>query len=117
MHGFGCKIIAYKTDENQELLHETPKSYKTLDDVFAVSSVLSVHSTSKESSYHLFDKTTFSIFKKGMIFINTAHRKFVNTEDLKDAIDNKIIVAVFLDAYQKGRFYIFLELHIQRFSI
>ena len=54
----------------------------------------------------MFDKTTFSIFKKGMIFINTAHGKFVNIEDLIDAISNKIIAAVFLDGDQKGRFYI-----------
>ena len=101
MHGFGCKIIAYDTEENQELLHEIPISYKTLEDVCAASDVLSVHATWKESSYHLFDKTTFSIFKKGMIFINTAHGKFVNTEDLIDAIDNKILAAVGLDAYEK----------------
>jgi len=101
MHGFGCKIIAYDTEENQELLHEIPISYKTLEDVCAASDVLSVHATWKESSYHLFDETTFSIFKKGMIFINTAHGKFVNTEDLIDAIDNKTLAAVGLDAYEK----------------
>lgn len=100
MHGFGCKIIAFDTEDNKELLHEIQISYKTLEDVCAASDVLSVHATWNESSYHLFDKTTFSLFKKGMIFINTANGKFVNTEDLIEAIDNKTLAAVGLDVYE-----------------
>jgi lactate dehydrogenase-like 2-hydroxyacid dehydrogenase len=101
MYGFGCKIIAYDIEENTVLQHEILISYKTLEDVCAASDILSVHATLNESSYNLFDKTTFSLCKKGMIFINTAHGKFVNTEDLIEAIDNKILAAVGLDVYEK----------------
>jgi D-lactate dehydrogenase len=35
-----------------------------------------------------------------MIFINTAHGKLVNTEDLIEAIDNRTLAAVGLDVYE-----------------
>jgi D-lactate dehydrogenase len=101
MQGFGCTIIAYDPEENKELQHEVSISYKTLEEVCAVSDILSVHAPYNGSSKYLFDKTTFSLCKKGMIFINTAHGKFVNTEDLIEAIDNKTLAAVGLDVYEK----------------
>jgi D-lactate dehydrogenase len=100
MYGFGCKIVAFDSEENKELMNEIPISYKTLEDVCTASDVLSIHATWNESSYPLFDKNTFSLCKKGMIFINTAHGKLVNTEDLIEAIDHKILSAVGLDVYE-----------------
>ena len=100
MHGFGCKIVAFDSQENKELMNEIPISYKTLEQVCDVSDVLAVHAFWNDSSKYLFDKTTFSFFKKGMIFINTADGKFVNTEDLIEAIDNKTLAAVGLDVYE-----------------
>ena len=101
MHGFGCKIIAFDTAENKALRNEIPISYMTLEDVCAASEVLSIHATWNELPYHLFDKSIFSLCKTGLIFINTADGKFVNTADLIDAIDNEIIVAAGLDVYEK----------------
>jgi D-lactate dehydrogenase len=112
MHGFGCKIIAFDIEENKELRNELPISYKTLEDVCAASDVLSVHAAWNDSSKYLFDKNTFSLCKKGMIFINTAHGEFVNTEDLIEAIDNKILSAVGLDVY-KNENSIFFQDHTE----
>lgn len=112
MHGFGCKIVAFDSEENKDLINEIPISYKSLEEVCAASDVLSVHATCNESSYYLFDKTTFSLCKKGMIFINTAHGEFVNTEDLIEAIDNKILSAVGLDVY-KNENSIFFQDHTE----
>jgi D-lactate dehydrogenase len=100
MYGFGCKIVAFDSEENKELMNEIPISYKTLEEVCATSDVLSVHAAWNESSYPLFDKNTFSLCKKGMLFINTADGKLVNTDDLIEAIDNKILAAVGLDVYE-----------------
>ena len=101
MHGFGCKIIAFDIEENKELRNELPIFYKTLEEVYALSDVLSIHAFWNDSSKYMFDKNTFSLFKKGMILINTADGKLVNTEDLIEAIDNKILAAVGLDVYEK----------------
>ena len=112
MHGFGCKIVAFDNEENDELQNEIPISYKTLEDVCIISDVLSVHVAWNESYYHLFDKTIFSLCKKGMIFINTSHGKLVNSEDLIEAIDNKTLAAVGLDVYEKED-YIFFQDHTE----
>lgn len=100
MHGFGCKIVAFDSEENKELMNEIPILYKTLEEVCATSDILSLHTLWNDSSKYLFEKTNFSLCKKGMIFINTAHRKLVNTEDLIEAIDHKILSAVGLDVYE-----------------
>jgi D-lactate dehydrogenase len=109
MHGFGCKIVAFDNEENKELMNEIPISYKTLEQVCATSDILSLHAAWNESSYPLFDKNTFSLCKKGMIFINTADGKLVNTEDLIEAIDNKILAAVGLDVYEKENSILFQD--------
>ncbi|MFV8370613.1 NAD(P)-dependent oxidoreductase [Flavobacterium sp. LB2R40] len=102
MHAFGCQILAFDTEENKELMSEINISYRSLEDVCANSEVLSVHSVWNKSSKHMFNKTTFSMFKKGMIFINTAHEGYINTEDLIEAIANKTLGAVGLDVYENG---------------
>ncbi|MBG6185743.1 NAD(P)-dependent oxidoreductase [Flavobacterium sp. CAN_S2] len=109
MHGFGCKIVAFDSEENKKLMNEIPISYKTLEEVCAASDVLSVNAAWNESSYPWFDKNTFSLCKKGMIFINTADGKLVNTEDLIEAIDNKILAAVGLDVYEKENSILFQD--------
>jgi D-lactate dehydrogenase len=57
----------------------------------------------------MFNKTAFSIMKKGLIFINTARGEIVNTEDLVTAIENKTLAAVGLDVYEKERPLFFLD--------
>ncbi|TDE06912.1 NAD(P)-dependent oxidoreductase [Flavobacterium sandaracinum] len=109
MHGFGCKIVAFDSQENKELLAEIPISYLTFEEVCAAADVLSIHSFWNSSSKILFDKTQFSFCKKGIIFINTAHWKFVNTEDLIEAVENKTLAAVGLDVYEKEESLFFIE--------
>ena len=103
MHGFGCKILAFDIKENKELMNEIPVSYVPLKDLYKNSDVLSVHCPLNETTNHLFNKTTFSSMKKGMIFINTARGSIVNTEDLLEALENKTLTAAGLDVYEKEK--------------
>ncbi|MFV8466137.1 NAD(P)-dependent oxidoreductase [Flavobacterium sp. LB1P62] len=103
MHGFGCNLLAFDKEENKELMDEIPITYASLEAVCKNSDVISVHCQWDETTNHLFNKTTFSKMKKGMIFINTAHGRIVNTENLVEAIENKIVSAVGLDVYEKEK--------------
>ena len=101
MDGFGCKIIAFDSTENQKLKEEIPITYVSLEELCTTADVLSVHQLLDETTKHLFNKNTFALMKKGVIFINTAHGAIVNTEDLLEAIENKTISAAGLDVYEK----------------
>ncbi|MFV5685261.1 NAD(P)-dependent oxidoreductase [Flavobacterium sp. GB2R13] len=103
MHGFGCKILAFDIQENKELMKEIPISYVSIADLCVNSDVISVHYLLNETTNHLFNKTTFSQMKKGVIFINTARGSIVNSEDLLEAIENKTIAAAGLDVYEKEK--------------
>lgn len=103
MHGFGCKILAFDMQENKELMNEIPISYVSIEDLCANSDVISVHYLLNGTTNHLFNKTTFSQMKKEVIFINTARGGIVDTEDLLDAIENKMIGAAGLDVYEKEK--------------
>lgn len=103
MHGFGCTLLAFDREENKELMAEIPITYASLEVVCKTSDVISVHAALDETTEHLFDKNTFSLMKKGLIFINTAHGKIINTEDLVEALENKTLSAVGLDVYEKEK--------------
>nr|WP_315177013.1 2-hydroxyacid dehydrogenase [uncultured Flavobacterium sp.] len=103
MHGFGCKIIAFDIKENKELMDEIPITYVSLKDLCATADVISVHYLLNGTTNHLFNKSTFSLMKKGVIFINTARGGIVNTKDLLEAIENKTIGAAGLDVYEKEK--------------
>lgn len=109
MHGFGCKILAFDIEENKELMDKIPINYASLEDVCKNSDVLSVHCLLNEATNYLFNKTTFSLMKKEMIFINTAHGGIVNTKDLLETIENKTIAAAGLDVYEKEKPIFFQE--------
>jgi D-lactate dehydrogenase len=100
MHGFGCQLVAYDMTENKELLAETNIKYGTLKEVCAQADVISVHCPLNVSSTFLFNASVFQQMKKGMIFINTARGKIVNTADLLEAMDAGIIAGAGLDVYE-----------------
>ena len=109
MHGFGCKILVFDINENRELMNEIPVIYTSLEEVCKNSDVLSIHCPLSKTTKAMFNKTTFSIMKKGMFFINTARGEIVNTEDLIAAIEDKTLAAVGLDVYEKESPIFFLD--------
>lgn len=103
MHGFGCKIVAFDIKENIELKNEIQITYVSLEDLCATADVISVHYPLNETTSHLFNKSTFALMRKEVIFINTARGEIVNTRDLLEAIENETIGAAGLDVYEKEK--------------
>ena len=100
MNGFGCRLLAYDPVINAELLNEIPLIYTTFEEVCMQSDVISVCCPLNPSTRYLFNKDTFSMTKKGMLFINTARGGIVNTIDLLNALDSGLVSAAGLDVYE-----------------
>lgn len=111
MHGFGCKLVAYDIFQNKELIKETNIVYTSLENICKGADVISVNCPLNEATKYMFNKSIFSLMKKGVVFINTARGGIVNTKDLLDAIENGIIEGAGLDVYENEK-PIFFHNHI-----
>lgn len=103
MHGFGCKLIAYDIEENQELIHQTNISYTSLEELCKSSDVISVCCPLNTATKYMFNKSAFSQMKKGVVFVNTARGGIVNTIDLIEALDSGIVASEALDVYENEK--------------
>ena len=100
MHGFGCKLIGYDIEEKKELVHQTGINYTSLEDLCKSSDVISINCPLNTATKYMFNKSVFAQMKKGVVFINTARGGIVNTLDLMDALDKRIVAAAGLDVYE-----------------
>lgn len=100
MNGFGCELLAYDIEPNQQLMKQTNLKYTSLKDVCKKSDVISVCCPLNDTTKYMFNKSTFSLMKKGVVFINTARGGIVNTSDLIDAIELGIVSSAGLDVYE-----------------
>jgi D-lactate dehydrogenase len=100
MNGFGCKILAFDIEQNHELTKQCNVQYTSLENVCKNSDVISLNCPLNEATKYMFNKTTFSLMKKGVVFINTARGGIVNTQDLLDALDQGIVGSAGLDVYE-----------------
>lgn len=103
MNGFGCKLLGYDIEINNELVQSTNIKYTSLEELCELSDVISINCPLNEQTKYLFNKTLFSKMKKGVVFINTARGGVVNTVDLIEAIDLGIIGAAGLDVYENEK--------------
>lgn len=103
MHGFGCIILAHDPVENEELKRKIDISYTTLEGVCINSDVISVHCPLNSETKYMFYKSVFSMMKKGVVFINTARGKIINTEDLIEALQHGNVAAAGLDVYENEK--------------
>ncbi len=100
MHGFGCKILAYDIEQDNELIEQCRVQYTSLETLCKNSDVISVNCPLNDATKYMFNKKTFSQMKSGVVFINTARGGIVNTKDLLDALAHGIVGSAGLDVYE-----------------
>jgi D-lactate dehydrogenase len=110
MHGFGCKLIGYDIVKNETLIQQTAITYKSLEDLCALSDIISINCPLNDVTKYMFAKKQFEQMKKGVIFINTARGGIVHTKDLIVALDNGTIAAAGLDVYENEKNIFFKDL-------
>jgi len=69
----------------------------SLEDIFKLSDVLTLHCPLNNATHHLVNKQRLSIMKSQALLINTARGPLIKEDDLKWALDNKVIAGAALD--------------------
>jgi glycerate dehydrogenase len=95
-NGFGMKVVAYdkypKSGSEYDFIEQV-----SLDELYSVSDVISIHSPLTKESYGMINKDSILKMKDGVIFINTARGSLVNEPDLVEALNSGKIYAAGLD--------------------
>lgn len=94
LSGFGCRIIAYDPYPSKDL---EQVEYVTLDELYAKSDIISLHTFLSDETYHMINKESIDKMKDGVILINAARGALVNTKDLIAAIESGKIGSVGTD--------------------
>lgn len=96
--GFGSKILAYDPYENEEL--KEVAEYTDLDTLLEKADVISLHMNATEKNYHMINRETIGKMKSGVILINTARGKLIDSEALIEGIKTGKIGGAGLDVLE-----------------
>lgn len=103
--GFGCKILAYDPYENDDV--RKVAEYVDLDTLIKESNLITLHTPGADENHHLLNENAFCNMKDGVIIINTARGRLIDTDALINAIESGKVGGAGLDVleHEDGLYY------------
>lgn len=98
LRGFGCRLLAYDLHRNPQIAGLA--EYVPLEQLYAESDIITLHTPATAENYHLIDAKALSRMKNGVILINTARGSLVDTEALIQALESGKIGHAALDVLE-----------------
>ncbi len=96
---FGCRLIGYDVAENQAAV-DLGIEYRSLEEVFAESDIVTMHAPLIESTKHLANKERIGLMKETAILINCARGPLVDSQALADALNEGRIARAGIDVFE-----------------
>jgi D-lactate dehydrogenase len=100
MKGFGCNVIAYDKFPDESIQGKLV-NYVSLEEVFKMSDIISLHCPLTPESHHLINKETLGLMKNGVMLINTSRGKLIDTEAAIDALKTGLLGYLGIDVYEQ----------------
>jgi D-lactate dehydrogenase len=105
LNGFGCRILAYDLNPDQEFAEQYGE-YVSLEDLLAQSDIISLHCPLTDDTQHLIDTTAIDQMKSGVMLINTSRGRLIDTKAVIRGLKSKQIGYLGLDVYeQEGKLF------------
>lgn len=98
LSGFGCKIICYDLFENENA--KKYGEYVSLEEIYKRADVITLHLPMTDESYHMIDGDAIAKMKEGVILINTARGRLIDTEALIHALESGKVGGAGLDTIE-----------------
>lgn len=95
--GFSMRVLYYDAVRRRDLESLLDLEYADLDTVLAEADFVSLHVPLLPSTHHLMNADRFKQMKKTAVLINTSRGPVVDTEALREALENGEIMAAGLD--------------------
>jgi D-lactate dehydrogenase len=93
----GMNVIAYDIRPRFELSGELGFRYVSFEELLAGSDIISLHANLNPSSYHILNGGAFAKCRPGVVIINTARGKLIDTNALIEALEQGIVSGAGLD--------------------
>jgi len=95
--GFGMEVVAYDIRHNDEAARGLGFRYAQMDELLAVSDVITLHVPYTPKTHHLISDDAFARMKGGVVLINTSRGQVVDIRALVRAIGDRKVSAAGLD--------------------
>lgn len=100
LQGFNCKFVACDIYHDEAFAEKYGVRYVSLDELYALSDVVSVHLPGIPETYHMIDQDSIAKMKDGVVIINTSRGSTLCTDDLVEAIKSKKVMGAGLDVFE-----------------
>jgi len=97
---FQMKILCHDLVQDKSLESQYSCRYAELNEVLKNSDILTLHVPAHTSTYHLINRSHLSLFKKGVLLINTSRGSVIETECLREGLDQNIFRGLGLDVLE-----------------
>ena len=98
LSGFGCRILCCDPYQNEEA--KKYAEYVSLDEMYAQCSAITLHTNATTENYHLLDAAAFAKMRDGVLIVNTARGKLIDTAALIDALESGKVGGAALDVLE-----------------
>ncbi|OEW48031.1 hydroxyacid dehydrogenase [Campylobacter jejuni] len=98
---FGCTIYVNDIIQQDEYYKRNNLIEATKEEIYKKCDIVTIHTPSTNLTKNMINKDIFTMMKKEAYFINTARGDIVVQEDLKWALQEKIIAGAAIDVYEQ----------------
>lgn len=98
---FGCSILAYDSFPNHAAAAEVGARFVELNEALSKSDIISVHLPLTNETDHIINKESFSLVKRGAIFVNLARGGVVDEDAVYDAVTNGTVRSAAIDVFSQ----------------
>jgi len=101
LHGFGCRLLAFDTTENEELKHKYQISYTPYETLCAEADIITLHLPLLPETKHLINARMIGKMKEGVMLINTSRGGLIDAGAVVDALKSGKIKYFGMDVYEE----------------
>lgn len=105
--GFGCRVLAFDTRADEDLVTRLGVDYVDMDTLFRESDIISLHVPLLPSTHHMINNDSIAAMKPGVMLINTSRGALVDTKALIRGLKSGHIGSAGLDVYEEEDAYFF----------
>ncbi|MGZ0169942.1 MAG: phosphoglycerate dehydrogenase [Planctomycetales bacterium] len=98
--GLGMNVVAFDPYANKEFAAEWQVELVSLDDLYARSEYVSLHSPSTPETFQMINKESLAKMKPGSVLINTARGSLIKEDDLIESLKSGHLRGAGLDVYE-----------------
>ena len=109
MRGFGCRVVAFDLEPDATLAADFGVEYLPLNEVFAVSDIISLHVPLSAGTRHLINGDSIARMRPGVMVINTGRGALVDTPALVNGLKSGRVGAAGLDVYEEEEGVFFVD--------